>query len=695
MNLFRPAELFPVWKALVALVGTQTLSPVRQKELFSLIDEFGYLPWSHQRALEELSDAETVALLGRQLENREVLGQSGFLVNECNPVGQAGYRDASWLLEEGREIKLLNLAALGNGNAGNTPGRLFDWLRQLITLPRGPGNLGTVLYLLPFHPREFGCAYIPRSLGVSPALEDEVLRQTLGLDAGDQVRLFLALAQLDGHPTMYDLLPQTGRFSTLALLHPPCVRWFDVPRLSQTDAPEEKRRLSWEQMTTEGQKALHRRVSKIVDSFLTTGTDRGYALLENLPRQGEMVEALIQEGLWPAPGGAWNSSGPPIFDGLSDDGRVPRFRHFDKHGNDVTSLANLDMLAPYSFVHFDRKAHNDETIDLWVGVTAEFRRRYNFDAFRIDHVDHVCDDWSLVDGFPFSYRATTKALATLNGRMRAEVPHYAALAEYMLWDNLWEAYGQDMGFDALWGTDIISQFAKSVPTIVGDNRDLTAYNNQPGRQRPLSILKTYNNQDGEFGPINQYPGQLGEDGALLKWLKVKLLPGGSSAGRPVLYIDGDESFTLTGVQPCIGSEIPLKRTRNDAFFHRFHALSRLALERASHPDAQMKLVHSEASGLVSWTVDVPDEDEGLWIVAHGQAETELLRDSDAWNWVHRFPLENVIAKIPGNRPCHGEYLHDSRSPLYAFHPFEHIPQDGQLWFEKLKPGEFHIYKLGL
>lgn len=87
---------------------------------------------------------------------------------------------------------------------------------------------------------DFGCAYIPCSSEVSPLLEDPATTQLLGLDADGQLRFFLALAQLAGHPLIYDVLPQTGRFSALVLSNPSLVRWFDVPALiaGLTDAAE-------------------------------------------------------------------------------------------------------------------------------------------------------------------------------------------------------------------------------------------------------------------------------------------------------------------------------------------------------------------------------------------------------------------------------------------------------------------------
>ena len=93
------------------------------------------------------------------------------------------------------------------------------------------GVLATTVYLIPFHPREFGCAYLPTSTDVSPNLEDKEITKNIGLDTKQQVQLFVKLAQLAGHCVIYDVLPQTGRFSKMVLADPSIARWFDVNAL--------------------------------------------------------------------------------------------------------------------------------------------------------------------------------------------------------------------------------------------------------------------------------------------------------------------------------------------------------------------------------------------------------------------------------------------------------------------------------
>ena len=43
--------------------------------------------------------------------------------------------------------------------------------------------------------------------------------------------MFIELAQLAGHPVIYDILPQTGRFSKAVLANPYIARWFDITEI--------------------------------------------------------------------------------------------------------------------------------------------------------------------------------------------------------------------------------------------------------------------------------------------------------------------------------------------------------------------------------------------------------------------------------------------------------------------------------
>ena len=174
------------------------------------------------------------------------------------------------------------------------------------------------------------------------------------------------MTQLAGHPVIYDILPQTGRFSKIVLTNPDCARWFDINALieelsknvdkvalelkdkySQDDLnivsgiykksikgesygdlsehyqnifneldellKETKIFLSNSMLEKSIQDRLHKKAKSIINAV--AGNKHNKKMSENdIKNQGEIIQALIKEGMWPAPGGAWCSAGVPVFD---------------------------------------------------------------------------------------------------------------------------------------------------------------------------------------------------------------------------------------------------------------------------------------------------------------------------------------------------------------------------------------------
>ena len=202
------------------------------------IQKYGYLTYSFQKAQEELTNEETLFALEEKWKQNHVFKNDkfSFKSNQISVLARHQEKSADWFKKEGHNIKLINLAALGNGNESKEPGKFFDWLKQLLILPTG--NLdnriyNTTIYLIPFHPREFGCAYLPKSSEVSEKLKDEYIEEITGMDAKQQLQTFIRMAQLAGHPVIYDILPQTGRFSKFVLANPQVARWYDITELQK------------------------------------------------------------------------------------------------------------------------------------------------------------------------------------------------------------------------------------------------------------------------------------------------------------------------------------------------------------------------------------------------------------------------------------------------------------------------------
>ncbi len=745
-----------IYPKIKSFYGYEAISEDRKKYLDELMEKYGYLPYPHIKALEELTDAEVLYALEKKWINEGVLkdGIFSYENNKISALARHGADNSDWIKKEQHNIKLVNLAGLGDGNKTQEPGKFIDWLRQLLILPSGmieKGVMPTTIYLIPFHPREFGCAYLPAGYDVSSNLEDKKLKEKTGIDAQEQVRLFIELAQLAGHPVIYDVLPQTGRFSKLVLSNPFIARWFDIPKLiklieddaqviaselkNEYDADDveiiknlvitllnsgageisddykplyeeflkrllvNKKIFSNEMMKKQNQAEIVKRVKKIVSKI--NGTKENAKLSEkDIKKQGDIVRALIDEGLWPAPGGAWCSAGVPVFDKMSECASYPMFRHFNFKNEDVTEFANLDCQTPFYFAFLENGQYNMPVIDFYVNFLKKLQSDYNFDGFRVDHIDHVADEVSQRDGLPISYRAPQYVLAKVNVAMKQKVPYFAALAEYMLWDNLFKEYHENMKFDILWGNDIIMQAEKSASKIVEDNQLLAQYNTQNLSLSNLSILKTYNNQDGEFREINQYPGQLGEDGALFKWFKLKFLPGGRNAQRPVMFIDGDESFTKTGIEGVIGAEVSMPREKNYEFFNKFMAIQDFALKNELTREGEAEIMLQQDDGFVLWLVSKEMVKESLLVAANCPESVvkEKQESTEEGNQLENSEeisiLENKKIELPCDYTVVSEIKFVQTQDNFMEMVEEELPlQTNKISIEKLAPNEFKVFRL--
>lgn len=723
------------------------VSDERKEELSKLIKKYGYLPYPYIKALEELTPEEILFGLEIKWENNKIFadGKFSFTNNKISVLARNNAKNSSWIQKEGHNIKLINLAGLGDGNKTKEAGKFIDWLRQLLILPTGnlDNNIyDTTMYLIPFHPREFGCAYLPKSSDISEELFDKNIQEITGMDAKEQVQTFIMLSQLAGHPVIYDILPQTGRFSKAVLANPQIARWYDINLLNTEldknidriakNMPEAfddedielvkniykdgcsgelsshfkniydtfdslmneaKKELSTVMLKKANQEKLHKRAKAVIANV--HGFKPKQKLTENdITKQIDTIQELIKEGLWPAPGGAWCSAGIPIYDKMSECGGYPTFKHYDYKGEDVTSFANLDCQTPYYFCYLENGTLNKPVIDYFVNYMVNLQKEYNFDGFRVDHIDHIVDKVSEEHGKPISYRAPRVVLNKLNKTLKSKVPYFGTLAEYMLWDDFLKEYHKGMSFDLLWGNDIVSQCEKTPEKIMEDNQHLYNYNVNFKKGEKLSILKTYNNQDGEFRCINQYPGQLSENGALYKWFKYKFLPGGKFAQRPMLYVDGDESFTQQGIESVIGEEISMPREKHYDFYNKFNAIDIFVKNNTIISDGEAQIIIQDDDGFAAWIISKVPDRKSFLVVSNSKYTTERVTMFDENNnsyseILHGEPVFDKTINLPSDFSIQKEYYIDGDEFVSA--PFD--TETSTLHFDKLEASEFRVYEL--
>ncbi len=743
-------KLNEVYNSLKAKYSFDNISQKRKDELKALIKKYGYLPYPYIKALEELSTEEILFGLEIKWSDNGIFkaGKFNFENNQISVLERNHIKNSSWIQKEGHDIKLINLAGLGDGNKTKDTGKFIDWLRQLLILPTGnlKNNIfNTTIYLIPFHPREFGCAYLPKSSEISENLFDENIEKITGLNAKEQVQTFIMMAQLAGHPVIYDILPQTGRFSKAVLANPEIARWFDINILnkelndnidriaknmpqsfeeedielvkniykdSQSGSSgdlsshfkniydtfdslmtEAKKELSNVMMKKENQEKIHKRARDIIAKV--HGFKNNRKLSENdITRQIDAIQELIKEGLWPAPGGAWCSAGVPVYDKMSECGGYPTFKHYDYKGEDVTNFANLDCQTPYYFCYLENGSFNTPVINYFIDYMVNLQREYNFDGFRVDHIDHIVDKVSETNGRPISYRAPRAVLNKLNKTLKNKIPYFGTLAEYMLWDDYLKEYHKGMSFDLLWGNDIVSQCEKTPEKITEDNQHLANYNTNFKKGEKLSILKTYNNQDGEFRCIDQYPGQLSENGALYKWFKYKFLPGGKFAQRPMLYVDGDESFTQRGIESVIGEEISMPREKHFDFYKKFNAIDIFVKNNPIITEGEAQIIIQDDDGFCAWIISKIPEKTAFLVVSNYKYTTERVTMFDENNKsyseiMHSKPVFDKTINLPSDYVIQKEFYIDGDE--FISDTFD--SSLSSLHFDKLDPSEFRVYEL--
>ncbi|MBQ8887212.1 MAG: hypothetical protein IJY61_05870 [Candidatus Gastranaerophilales bacterium] len=734
------------------LYNKEAIPKKRKDELSKQIEKYGYLPTPHAKALENLTPAEVIFCLEKKLELNGSLKDDKLHIkdNKISPVQRQGFKNSDWIKQEQHDIKLVNLAALGDGVKDTAPAKFIDWLTQIVILPSGnleKNILSTTIYLIPFTPRDFGNAYLSASVEeVSSKLTDKTLKE-IGISGKEQIQLFIALAQLAGHPVIYDVIPQCGRYSKTVMARPEIARWVDVKflteeiskslnlvalKLSQeldeddvtivrniykttlksgsvdlsaefkpiydrfTYELEAKRKELSNYMTKkEEQKKLQKRVKNIVAEIEGVKPNKINKDFD-ITKRGEIIKALMEEGLWTLPDGAWCSSGIPVFEKMSECGSYPIFKHFNDKGHDVSKFAGSDCQTPFFFVNLENGEYNMPVINYYVDYLQELQQDYNFDGFRITHTDFVVDEMSEKDLRPISYRAPRFLLTQINETMKKNVPYFAVMAEYRLWNSYYKEYHQDMKFDLLWGNDTKTDYEKNPTEVINNNRELQDYNSNYSQNSLLSVLKTYNNQDGDFRTVNRYLGLMDRDEAIFKWFKFRFLPGGRLAQRPIMYVDGDESFSKDGIEFTIQDEVSLIRNDDEYFYNKFDAIRRLAIKDELTIDGEAQVITQNKNGFISWMISKETVKECYVIAANYlPANEKILKQNKEgimeYSIKNNSAIENKKIEIPGDFVLSCEYVYDEEKKDFVQH---YCAKDIKtIEIPRLEPSEFRIFKI--
>ena len=335
-------------------------------------------------------------------------------------------------------------------------------------------------------------------------------------------------------------------------------------------------------------------------------------------------------------------------------------------------------------------------MNFYIYYLQTIKKIYNFDGMRFTHSDFVVDEMSEKDLRPISYRAPRFLLKKANEILKKNTPYFASMAEYRLWNSYFKEYHQDMNFDILWGNDTKTDYEKTPAEVINNNRELQNYNSSIYKNSLLSILKTYNNQDGEFRTVNRYLGLMDKDEALFKWFKFKFLPGGQLAQRPIMYVDGDESFSKDGIEATIQDEVSLMRNDDDDFYNKFDAIRRFAVNNELTTDGEAQIITNNKNGFISWMISKETIKECLIIAANYlPANEKILKQNSEGIMEYQIKANNAITnkkiEIPGDYTLYSEFIFENDKKDFVEHFFNKGIKTIEI--EKLEPSEFKIFKI--
>jgi hypothetical protein len=361
--------------------------------------------------------------------------------------------DSEWMKKQDFIFLNVRATSLEEKKCGTFIGSL-----KLLPVLRSKG-----LHIAPFLDCNFGNVYCIDSMEtVSPSVIDKEL-EAEGFSADAQVRFFIDIAHMANFVTGFDLEPHTSQFSRVVLNHPEHFRWIRLNKKRTATSPSKMVKM----MEDSEQKKVQAEVKSIVASALKKaglktleGPDVDYATMKKA--HGEIINTLIDMGIWTVPSHTWGGVGLPEFKEYNVKDNYPVFDYRNEKGEDHSGHA-FGMLTPYRF--YDNLPVNtlptakklptlrEETIDFFAGLFPAVQKNFGFDYVRLDYVDHVFDAVMESHGkLPISDRAIPLVLQRVVDKARETKPYIGAMAERMGTDVI--EYGS-VGFDVLLGCDIL------------------------------------------------------------------------------------------------------------------------------------------------------------------------------------------------------------------------------------------------
>ena len=181
-----------------------------------------------------------------------------------------------------------------------------------------------------------------------------------------------------------------------------------------------------------------------------------------------------------------------------------------------------------------------------------------------------------------------------------------------------------------------------------------------------------------------------------KLFKYKFLPGGKNANRPLLFVDGDESFTKRGIESVIGAEVSMPRENNVEFFYEFDAIIRLAKDNELIYSGESQIIAEDEEGFSAWFINKETSKTALLIVTNYNPPTQIVsaqNENGESQFVEKIGecVYNKPVTLPSDYKITGQIEYDKIKHEFTTIEFEQPLYD--ITFNLLQPSEYKIYKL--
>ncbi len=159
-----------------------------------------------------------------------------------------------------------------------------------------------------------------------------------------------------------------------------------------------------------------------------------------------------------------------------------------------------------------------------------------------------------------------------------------------------------------------------------------------------------------------------------------------------MYIDGDESFTKTGIEYVIGNEVSMKREKDYDFYTKFDAIDRFVKNTPVITDGEAHIIKQDDDGFVVWQIQKEGLKNSILVVANYQYPTEKVERSDenGNTWTEIAEGREVFDKTI-ELSCDYSIVSEFRFDGTDYIEEKFVAATNSLSFGKLMPSEFKFF----